>query len=244
MTFQHNKTQSPKMFDRIARRYDLLNRILSGGIDVSWRKKMANFLPGAPNLQLLDIATGTADQIIYLLKSNRIEKAIGIDLSDGMLTEGRKKISQMRLDSKVELRKGDACEIPFSPNIFDVVTISFGIRNIPDVQKSLNEMFRVLKPGGRVLILEFSLPAISWIRKPYLFYFRNILPTIGETISGDGIAYRYLNATVENFPHGQAFLELMKNAGFHELHQEMLTFGIASIYIGVKPMEPTEKAWN
>lgn len=228
------------MFDRIARRYDLLNRVLSAGIDVTWRKKMAKFLPAADNLHLLDLATGTADQIIYLLGSNRIARAIGVDLSEGMLTQGRKKIANLNLDNKVELRTGDACAIPFSDQIFDVVTISFGIRNVPDVQKSLHEMFRVLKPGGRALILEFSLPKSSWIRKPYLFYFRNVLPAIGETISGDEVAYRYLNMTVEDFPHGPDFLKLMENAGFKELHQEPLTFGIASIYIGIKP----EDKWN
>lgn len=231
----HSKDKSPKMFDRIAHRYDFLNRVLSMGIDVSWRKQMAKFLPERANLKLLDLATGTADQILYLLGSGKIESAVGLDLSEGMLSEGRKKILELGLQNKVRLDTGDACDLQVIANSFDVVTISFGIRNVPDVQKALNEMYRSLKPGGKAMILEFSIPESEWIKKPYLFYFRNILPRIGATISGDTVAYKYLNSTVEDFPYGKQFLNLMNTVGFQNLHQESLTFGIASIYTGTKP---------
>lgn len=224
-----------KMFDKIAGRYDLLNRVLSMRQDVAWRKKLLNLLPQKKDLYLLDIATGTADQIVHLLEeTDQIGKAIGIDMSENMLAVGRKKISNLNLDTQVALRVGDATHIPFKNDEFDVTTMSFGIRNVINVEGALKEIHRVLKPKGVSLILEFSLPKSAFIKKPYLFYFRNVLPKIGGLLSGDSSAYKYLNETVEEFPYGQDFLNLMTKSGFKNVTQLPLTFGIATIYRGEK----------
>jgi demethylmenaquinone methyltransferase / 2-methoxy-6-polyprenyl-1,4-benzoquinol methylase len=222
------------MFDRIAHRYDLLNRSLSFGQDVLWRKRMKRHLPDRADLKLLDLATGTADQLIFLSSDPRIASGLGMDLAEKMLDIGREKIKKRNLASRFELKTGDAIHIPVDDASCDVVTISFGIRNVLDVEQGLREMFRVLKPGGRALILEFSLPGNAVMRKLYLFYFRHILPRIGGLVSGDAYAYRYLNKTVETFPYGEAFCALMRTAGFENVRANPLTFGIASIYQGDK----------
>jgi len=237
---QQNKVEVWKMFDRIAGRYDLLNRLLSMRQDVLWRKKLLDLLPPKKELYLLDIATGTADQILHLLEetsgddTNKISKAVGIDMSENMLAQGQKKITQLNLDGKVNLRVGDATQIPFKNDEFDVTTTSFGIRNVISVENALKESLRVLKPGGTSLILEFSLPKSTLIRKPYLFYFRNVLPKIGSVISGDSAAYSYLNQSVEEFPYGEKFLDLMRKAGYEDVSATPLTLGIATIYRGTK----------
>lgn len=233
---EHNKTESWKMFDRIASRYDLLNRILSMRQDVLWRKKLSQSLPNKQDLDLLDVATGTGDQILHLLSvTKKIKSAIGIDLSQGMLDQGREKIVNLRLENKVSLQTGDACQIPFKDESFDVATMSFGIRNVPDVPQALREIHRVLKKdGGTALILEFSLPQYSFVKKPYLFYFRKVLPKIGSMISGDSVAYRYLNETVEEFPYGEDFANLLKQAGFSKVTYTPMTFGICTLYKAIK----------
>ena len=223
-----------KMFDRIAHRYDLLNRSLSFGQDVVWRKRMKRYLPDRENLRLLDLATGTADQLIYLSSDERIASGVGMDLAEKMLDIGREKIAQRGLDGKLRLQTGDAVKVPANDESADVVTMSFGIRNVIAVSEALAEMHRVLKPGGRALILEFSLPGNTMMRRLYLFYFRHILPWIGSLVSGDAYAYRYLNKTVETFPYGEGFCELMRAAGFSEVRAHPVTFGIASIYQGDK----------
>ena len=192
-------------------------------------------MPAKSNLYLLDIATGTADQILHLFEeTDRIEKAIGIDMSENMIAIGQKKIAQLNLDNKVNLRVGDATQIPFKNDEFDVTTMTFGIRNVVSVEAALKETLRVLRPGGTSLILEFSLPKSVLIKKPYLFYFRNILPKIGSVISGDSTAYSYLNQSVEDFPYGEAFCNLMRKAGFEDVTATPLTLGIATIYKGKK----------
>lgn len=224
------------MFDQIAPRYDLLNRLLSGWRDVAWRKRMARYLPAGGPLALLDVATGTADQIFSLLRHDpRIDRATGIDMAERMLEIGRAKAARRGLADRIRLRTGDATAIPEPDNAFDVATISFGIRNVENVSAGLSEMCRVLKPGGRALILEFSLPASPLFRRLYLFYLRRILPVLGGLISGDAQAYRYLNVTIESFPYGEAFCGLMRQAGFTAVRANPLTFGIASIYQGDKP---------
>lgn len=225
------------MFDRIASRYDFLNRFLSGGQDVVWRKKLAKYLPSGRPLLLLDVATGTGDVPIMLMQTKNgklIEHATGVDISEQMLAVGRVKLKSKSLDQKIKLETGDATALAFSDKSFDVVSIAFGIRNVISVEDALSEFFRVLKPGGRVLILEFSLPSNAVLRALYLFYFRNILPKIGAVLSGDGQAYRYLNESVESFPYGQKFLDLMAGAGFEKCQFQALTFGVANIYIGDK----------
>lgn len=237
---QQNKVEVWKMFDRIANRYDLLNRLLSMRQDVLWRKKLLDLLPPQKNLYLLDVATGTGDQILHILEetagddSDKIAKAVGIDMSENMLAVGQKKITQLNLDGKVNLRVGDATQIPFKNDEFDVSTMSFGIRNVINVEQAMREILRVLKPGGTTLILEFSLPKSKLIRKPYLFYFRNVLPKIGSAISGDSQAYSYLNQSVEEFPYGDAFCDLMRKNGFEDVTATPLSMGIATIYKGRK----------
>jgi len=221
------------MFDRIAPSYDRVNRLLSFGRDIAWRKKVRHLLPNKNELILLDLATGTGDQLISLDKSKQIAEGVGVDMSTGMLEVGQKKLVDAGLDHRLELREGDATDIPYEEHRFDVVTISFGIRNVVHVDKALSEMHRVLKPGGRALILEFSLPpnpVIAWL---HLFYLRHILPLVGGMVSGDTAAYRYLNTTIESFPYGEAFCKKMRDAGFSETIEHRLTFGVATIYEGI-----------
>jgi demethylmenaquinone methyltransferase/2-methoxy-6-polyprenyl-1,4-benzoquinol methylase len=225
-----------KMFDRIAHRYDVLNRSLSLGQDVAWRKRLRKHLPGDRELVLVDLATGTADQILFLLDGPAvIREAVGYDLSEEMLARGREKIARKGLGETVSLRTGDAMRCPHPDNAADVVTISFGIRNVEDVPAALTDMRRMLRPGGTLLILECSLPSNRLLRGGYLFYFRHVLPRLGGWVSGDSYAYNYLNNTVETFPCGEAFCSLMREAGFEEVAAETLTFGAATLYRGRKP---------
>jgi demethylmenaquinone methyltransferase/2-methoxy-6-polyprenyl-1,4-benzoquinol methylase len=224
-----------RMFDRIARRYDLLNHLLSLGQDIRWRKKVARFLANKYDQYILDLATGTGDQLLYLFScSDRIDRALGTDLALKMLDRGREKVKKRKLDDRIVLEEGDAENIQYPDNTFDAVTISFGIRNVMSVERSLSEMYRVLKPAGRVLILEFSIPQNILMRSIYLFYFRYLLPFIGSVISGDGSAYRYLNKTVEGFPYGDAFCQLLRESGFQNVSMYPQAFGIATIYYGDK----------
>lgn len=221
------------MFDRIAHRYDLLNRLLSFRQDVAWRKRLAKLLPERPGLRVLDLATGTGDVLLSLHQcSGRVVSGVGVDMAGNMLAFGRRKIADRGLDQDLRMVRGDAMCIGFQDASFDVVTIAFGIRNVSDVPRALREMRRVLAPGGRALVLEFSLPGNALFRGAYLFYFRHVLPRIGALISGDRYAYRYLNQTVESFPYGEAFCFLMRDAGFERVRAHPLTFGIATIYEG------------
>jgi demethylmenaquinone methyltransferase / 2-methoxy-6-polyprenyl-1,4-benzoquinol methylase len=225
-----------QMFDRIAHRYDFLNHTLSMGIDYDWRRQLADRLPPQAELKLLDLATGTADVLIALCQQNQgIQLALGLDLSEQMLVRGRQKLSNLALTAQTELLQGDACKIPVESSSYDVVTMAFGIRNVVDVDLCLREILRSLTPGGRALILEFSLPSNNLVRSGYLFYLRHLLPEIGGLISGDASAYRYLNQTIESFPCGQDFSNRMIDAGFTQVSHTPLTLGIVSIYQGDKP---------
>lgn len=229
------KKNSWQIFDRIAPRYDFLNRLLSFRRDVAWRNKLSDYLPQGEALRVLDLATGTADVLLSLFStSRRVKSGVGIDRSEKMLEIGRAKIRQRGLQDAILLVNADATGIPFPPESFHAVTMAFGIRNVADVPAALEELFRVLKPDGRALILEFSLPENALFRKLYLFYFRHILPLLGGIISGDYPAYRYLNRTVETFPYGQHFCELLENAGFLNVGYHPLSQGIATIYQGDK----------
>lgn len=238
---QHTNRDEPKrenvqeMFDRISPRYDLLNRLLSFRSDVAWRKKVARLLPDKNRVELLDIATGTGDIILTLMAQNTaITYAVGLDMAGEMLTIAKKKFNTDSKYAHIPLIRSDACSLPFDTNSFDATTIAFGIRNVIDVHLALREMYRVIRPGGKSLILEFSLPSNRLIRSAYLFYFRHILPLVGGIISGDSYAYKYLNRTVETFPYGNEFCSLMTDAGFENVKQHRLTFGVASIYEGMK----------
>jgi demethylmenaquinone methyltransferase/2-methoxy-6-polyprenyl-1,4-benzoquinol methylase len=225
------KTDSWKIFDQISNTYDQVNRVLSLGQDIGWRRKVAEHLPLKPHLEVLDLATGTADQLIALFKSGvSIQRAVGIDLSEEMLKIGREKIAAY---PKAKLIHGDAQKIPFPDGSFDATTFSFGIRNVEDPLISLKEIYRVLKPKGRCLILEFSMPP-SWFRPIFLLYLRKILPKLGGFLSKNVEAYRYLNRTIESFPCGEAFLSIMKEAGFSSLRSISMNFGGVTLYIGEK----------
>lgn len=220
------------MFDRIARRYDFTNRFLSMRQDMRWRKTILHYLPSKNSLRILDLASGTADVALILVRDSRVAKVYGIDIAGKMLALGRQKIRAHEQESKVHLALGNVLSIPFEGQSFDCLTMAFGIRNVPDVKSALKEMYRVCKPDGRVLILEFSLPPNPLVRRTYLAYFRHILPVIGGMISGDKAAYRYLNKTVETFPYGSRFCELLTQSGFRNVRPVSLTFGIATLYIG------------
>lgn len=223
-----------KMFDRISPTYDRLNKILSFGRDGSWRRAAALHLPQKENLHVLDLATGTADQLISLFESKAsIASAVGIDLSSEMLQIGSKKIESKSYCGRIELVRADAEKIPFENGRFDAATFSFGIRNVTDPLISLKEIHRVLKPGGRCLILEFSLPPV-FIRGFYLFYLRRILPRIGGWISKQPAAYRYLNETIETFPSGKSFLALMDRASFKKTQAYPMALGGVTLYAGEK----------
>jgi len=223
------------MFDRVAKRYDLLNRLLSFGQDVRWRKRLEQALPSGQKLRLLDLATGTGDILLSLTSAfnrGKILAARGIDLSSEMLHFAERKIKDQGLSEKISLAQGDATRLNEASNTFDVLTMAFGIRNVEKVDDALSEMRRVLKPGGRALILEFSIPKNLLVRGVYLFYFRIILPFFGGLISGQWKAYKYLNKTAEAFPYGDAFCSLMEGAGFKNVKAMPLTFGVATLYQG------------
>lgn len=228
------KKESYKIFNEIAGTYDLLNHTLSLGIDIYWRNKLLKNLPAKESINALDLATGTGDVALTLIKDRRIKKITGLDLSKGMIDIGIEKVKKKGHDKKIFLMLGDAVNIPAADNSFDLTTISFGIRNFSDPQKSLHDIYRVLKKDGRVMIMEFAIPSNFIIRSIYFFYFRYFLPKIGNLISKHKDAYTYLNKTVEEFPYGDEFLKLMQNAGFKNLKKESLTFGIAMLYIGDK----------
>jgi demethylmenaquinone methyltransferase/2-methoxy-6-polyprenyl-1,4-benzoquinol methylase len=222
-----------QMFDRISRRYDLLNRLLSLRRDVAWRKRLANNLPDAGEQLVLDLATGTGDVLLSVIRySQRVKYGVGIDLARAMLARGRDKFSNNNPGISTRLFPADVIFLPFKDRRFQTVSIAFGIRNVLDVKKGLSEMYRVLSNRGRVLILEFSIPPNRLFKKIYLFYFRHILPKVGGLISGNSYAYQYLNKTVETFPYGEAFCQLMQEVGFQDVRAMPLTFGIATLYRG------------
>lgn len=228
------KEQVALMFNNIARRYDFLNHFLSLGIDKIWRKKAIKSLRGIKsNPKILDIATGTGDLAIQSLKLNP-EKVIGIDISGEMLKIGREKIKQKKLDKIITLQKGDAENLEFEDQYFDGITVAFGVRNFENLQQGLNEMYRVIKPDGQVVILEFSKPGSFPVKQFYQFYFHVILPVIGKLISKDQSAYTYLPQSVNLFPEKQQFISELEKAGFSDCKFKTLTFGIATIYQGTK----------
>ncbi len=227
------KEEVALMFNNISHRYDLLNHLLSFGIDKGWRKVAIKMLASSRPQFILDVATGTGDFAISALAVNP-KKITGVDISEGMLEEGRKKIQEQQLTSQIELLYGDSENLPFSNNTFDAVTVAFGVRNFENLQKGLNEIYRVLKPGGTLIVLEFSKPAHFPVKYLYMFYFKYILPAVGRIVSGDNAAYRYLHKSVSRFPEGKAFMNHMSTSGLKNLTEKRLTFGIASVYKGVK----------
>jgi demethylmenaquinone methyltransferase/2-methoxy-6-polyprenyl-1,4-benzoquinol methylase len=227
------KQQVEQMFDNISSKYDLLNRILSMGIDVSWRKKVVRSVKKSNPETILDIATGTGDLAIQMAKETDAQ-ITGFDLSAGMLEVGRKKIKEEKLENRIEMIQGDAENMPFDNNSFDCITVAFGVRNFENLKKGLDEIYRVLKPGGKFIILEFSQPEAVPMKQLYNLYSRYILPKIGKKISKDQSAYTYLPDSVKAFPYGVEMKKILKNSNFAQTFDKKLTFGIASIYESLK----------
>jgi demethylmenaquinone methyltransferase / 2-methoxy-6-polyprenyl-1,4-benzoquinol methylase len=231
---QSKKDQVEEMFDNISPKYDLLNHLLSANIDKVWRRKSIKKLRQYQPVHILDIATGTGDFAIAATKLDSA-KITGIDISEGMLEVGRKKIEKKGLSNRITLQKADSENLPFEPNTFDAAIVGFGVRNFETLEKGLAEIFRVLKPGGAFVVLEFSKPRKAPFKQLYYFYFTNILPTLGRLISKDSRAYTYLPESVNEFPDGNDFTAILKKVGFKKEKCFPQTFGIASIYEAIKP---------
>jgi len=227
------KEQIAAMFNSISGKYDFLNHFLSLGIDILWRKRAVRLLKKHQPKLILDIATGTGDFAIEALSLNP-EKIIGVDISEGMLSVGREKLIKKNFTDKIQLISGDSEFLPFEDNFFDAVIVSFGVRNFENLEKGLSDMLRVLKPGGKVVILEFSKPKSFPFKQIYQFYFQWILPKIGKLISKNHAAYTYLPDSVEAFPDGDDFLNILNKIGFQKNQCTPLTLGISSIYSGSK----------
>ena len=250
------KQQIAAMFDKIAFRYDFLNRFLSGGIDIYWRRRairelrglsgarpnasaagaLATSVPTASSLAALDVATGTGDMAVMLTRYLAGAHVTGIDISRGMLEIGEQKISKMGLKDRISLQPGDSEALQFADASFDAVTVAFGVRNFENLEKGLREMLRVLRPGGRLVVLEFSQPHTPGVRQVYDLYLRLVAPNVGKMVSSSREAYQYLNDSVKAFPEGTAFLDILNNCGYAQVRLRRLSLGICTLYIG-------EKAW-
>lgn len=227
------KEQVTKMFDNISNEYDSLNRVISFGIDVKWRNKVVSLVKNVSPETILDIATGTGDLAINLVKTNA-KKIIGLDLSDGMLEVGRKKIIKKELGSTIEMVLGDSENLPFENNSFDAITVAFGIRNFENLEKGLSEILRVLKPNGIFVILETSVPTKTPFKQGYKFYTKYILPSIGKLFSKDQSAYSYLSESASLFPYGEVLNNILRQIGFIDVKDSPQTFGVATIYTASK----------
>lgn len=227
-----NKKESWAMFNRIAKRYDLMNRLMTLGLDLKWRKNMANYLPKTKEIKILDLATGTADVPLLLLQKNQnISHITGMDLSEKMLEIGKEKTKNKK---EITLKSGSMNKIPEKEETFNAITVAFGIRNTDNLAGALKEMYRVLKPGGNLIILETSIPRNPILKVLHQNYIRHIMPLLGGLLSGDKSAYVYLNKTIETFPHGKKLTDLIEQAGFRTAKDIPQTFGVSSIYVGEK----------
>jgi len=228
------REQVAEMFDNISPKYDLLNRVLSGGVDLYWRRKAISLLKKENPQLILDIATGTGDLAIEAVRQLNPKKVIGVDISAGMLKFGVEKMKKLGLEQKIELRMGDSEKLLFDDNTFDAVIVSFGVRNFENLLKGLTDMCRVTRSGGTCVVVEFSKPRKTPFKQLYGFYSATILPFIGRLISKDTSAYDYLPESVQAFPDGEDFLQIFQQAGFKETVCIPLTFGICSVYVGKK----------
>jgi demethylmenaquinone methyltransferase/2-methoxy-6-polyprenyl-1,4-benzoquinol methylase len=228
------KEQVAKMFDDIAHRYDFLNHFLSAGIDVRWRKKAIRMLANISPKKMLDVATGTADMAILASGMLKPESVVGIDISEGMLEIGRKKIQKLGLQTQINLLKGDSETINFEDNSFDAVTVAFGVRNFEGLEKGLTEIHRVLKPGGKLVVLEFSQPKNFFTKSAYNLYMKVVAPGMGKLFSKNRCAYEYLDQSIKKFPEGKNFVRILEQLGFRNSFSKALSLGICSIYCGEK----------
>ncbi len=227
------KEQVAKMFDNISDNYDNLNRVISFGVDVKWRKKILKMVSAKNPSTILDVATGTGDLAI-LLSNTKAKKIIGLDISAGMLEVGKQKIAQKNFSNRIEMVLGDSEKIPFEDNSFDAITVAFGIRNFENLELGLSEILRVLKPNGIFVILETSVPEKFPFKQGYNFYTKNILPLIGKMFSKDKVAYKYLSDSASIFPYGKALNNILEKIGFIDVKHLPQTFGVATIYSATK----------
>lgn len=233
-TEKSKKEQVASMFDQIAFKYDFLNRFLSVGIDVYWRKVAIKQIADIQPQNILDVATGTGDLAIMTHKYLKPAHITGIDISAGMLEFGRKKIEKLGLEKVIELQLGDSEAINFPDNSFDAVTVAFGVRNFENLTLGLSEMYRVIRPGGKVMILEFSKPKKVWFKGIYNLYMNIVAPKAGEWLSKNKDAYQYLNQSIKAFPEGETFLHILQSVGFKQTNLKRLSLGICTIYCGTK----------
>jgi demethylmenaquinone methyltransferase/2-methoxy-6-polyprenyl-1,4-benzoquinol methylase len=227
------KEEVAEMFDNISGRYDFLNHFLSLGIDKLWRKKAVKILKPLQPKKIIDLATGTGDFAIAALKLNP-DEIKGVDISDGMLEKGRIKMKKRGVEEIIEMVNGDSEDLPYEDNYFDALTVGFGVRNYENLEKGLAEMLRVIRPGGKAIILEFSKPKKFPIKQLFNFYSKRIIPVLGKSISKDSSAYAYLPESVEAFPEGQDFLAILTKTGYKNVEARPVSGGIATIYIGEK----------
>ena len=227
------KEQVAKMFDTISGNYDNLNRVISFGIDVKWRKKVLKLVAETNPENVLDIATGTGDLAI-LMAQTKAKKIVGLDISAGMLEIGKSKIEERKLSQTIEMVLGDSENMPFEDHFFDAITVAFGVRNFEHLEKGLAEILRVLKPGGIFVILETSVPDKTPYKQGYSFYTKNILPLIGKLFSKDDVAYGYLSESAASFPYGEALNNILRKTGFINVNAMPQTFGVATIYSASK----------
>src|SRR5690554_5769280 len=229
----NKKEQVTKMFDTISKEYDGLNRVISFGIDIKWRKKVVDIIAKTQPNRILDIATGTGDLAINLAQTSA-QEIIGLDISDGMLEVGRKKIADKKLNNKIQMTLGDSENLPFDDNSFDAITVAFGVRNFENLEKGLSEILRVLRPNGTFVILETSVPIKTPFKQGYKFYTRYILPSIGKLFSKDRVAYSYLSESASVFPYGEDLNNILRQIGFNNVKDLPQTFGVATIYTATK----------
>jgi len=223
------KEQVAKMFDAISKNYDGLNRVISLGIDIKWRKKVVEIVGKNNPKQILDIATGTGDLALMMAELDP-NKIIGLDISEGMLAVGKEKIAKVNLSKKIEMVVGDSEEMPFNDDTFDAITVSFGVRNFANLDKGIQEIARVLKPSGVLVILETSNPTKFPFKQGYKLYTNLFLPVIGKLFSKDKVAYSYLSESANSFPFGTAFNNILQKNGFTHTEDKPVTFGVATIY--------------
>jgi demethylmenaquinone methyltransferase/2-methoxy-6-polyprenyl-1,4-benzoquinol methylase len=228
------KEQVTQMFDTISGEYDGLNRVISFGIDQKWRENVVQIVDSVSPKNILDIATGTGDLAIMFAEKTKAEKIVGLDISEGMLNVGRSKISKKNLDSRIEMVVGDSEKLPFSDSYFDAITVSFGVRNFETLETGLAEILRVLKPKGKFVILETSVPTKFPFKQGYLFHSNILLPLIGKLFSKDKKAYGYLSESAANFPYGEKLNNILRKVGFIDVEDQPQTFGVASIYTSSK----------